>query len=79
MPFDKIKGLVKQDLLAEKGMRSSSAVELQNSLSTAMQNAKITIIPKQYQSVADQFKVKVPPAQPMPAPASAPAGAPAPH
>ncbi len=79
MPFDQIKGLVKQDLLAEKGMRSSSVVDLQQSLQTALQTAKITIIPKQYQSVADQFKAKPAAAQPMGAPAGAPEQAPAAH
>lgn len=73
MPFNDIKGLVKQDVLADKGMRSQQVVEVQQSLQAALQTANIVIGPKQYQSIADQFKMRpVSASQPVQMPAPPP-------
>jgi parvulin-like peptidyl-prolyl isomerase len=77
MPFDQVKSIVKLDALAEKGMRSSSVIEVQQSLQTALQTANIVIGPKQYQPVAEQFKAKPRPmAPPMTSPPHQPAQTP---
>jgi len=65
LPFDEIKSQVKLDALSEQGMRSISVLELQQALQLAVQTAKITVRPPQYQSLVVQLKAK--PRSPAPA------------
>lgn len=76
MDFNSIKDIVKQDAMAEKGMSSSSVVELQQSMMTALQTASIKIVPKQYQVLETELKATAQgqqvPTRPMPMPGNSP-------
>lgn len=56
IPLPQIQALVKADELADKGIKSNSMMDLQRSVMEMLKAANIVIKPKQYQSLAAQFK-----------------------